>query len=274
MAKQRYGINDGYRGTVGTVIGYQWRGKWCLRSRPRFVRNPRTERQQHNRAHFRAVVRFAASIKQTLRFGLHAKALEAHMTECNLFAHLNKECFSLSGEGRLEVDYEALVVAQGPVAPVGFGEVEATAGAVNVAFEKNPLHVRAEGVDEVYLFALCPSLEASLLSAPVYRRSKHIAMALPDEWAGYEVHFYGFVADYAGRASVSEYLGCGTVGMAPDCVQTYAERSEANLCASSISLPTSNALQNAAVNESPAPTVSTTSTLGLALKDECPRAYT
>ena len=50
MAKQRYGINDGYRGTVGTVIGYLWRGKWCLRARPRYVNHPRTERQRAARA--------------------------------------------------------------------------------------------------------------------------------------------------------------------------------------------------------------------------------
>ena len=57
MAKQRYGINDAYQGTVGTVIGYEWRGKWCLRARPRMVRNPRTEAQQVNREVFKCVVR-------------------------------------------------------------------------------------------------------------------------------------------------------------------------------------------------------------------------
>jgi len=219
MAKQRYGINDGYRGTVGTVIGYQWRGKWCLRSHPRFVRNPRTERQQQNRALFREVVRYAAHLKQVLRIGLHAKALEAHMTECNYFFRLNNECFS-DGENGLEVNYERLVVSEGPVAPVGFGEVQTEEGVVTVSFEKNPLHMRAETEDEVYLLALCPSLDDSRLSAPVYRRTKSVSMLLPDEWAGREVHLYGFVADYAGRASRSEYLGCGIVGMAPDCVPT------------------------------------------------------
>ena len=76
MAKQRFGINDGYRGTVGTVIGYQWRGKWCLRARPRFVRNPRTERQQRNRDLFKASVQLAGSMKEALRFlrGFHPAA--------------------------------------------------------------------------------------------------------------------------------------------------------------------------------------------------------
>ena len=42
MAKQRNGINDAFRGSVGTVIGYEWRGQWCMRARPRYVHNPRT----------------------------------------------------------------------------------------------------------------------------------------------------------------------------------------------------------------------------------------
>ena len=211
MAKQRFGINDGFRGTVGTVIGYQWRGKWCLRARPRSVRNPRTERQQNNRVLFKEVVRYAANVKQVLRIGLHDRAMEAHMTECNYFFRLNSDCFT-NGEGGLEVDYTRLIVSEGPVAPVGFGGVQEEDGVVTIPFEKNPLHMRAESEDEVYLFALCPSLDARLLSAPVYRRSKSISMVLPDEWQGREVHLYGFVANYAGRASHSVYLGFGVLG--------------------------------------------------------------
>lgn len=208
MAKQRFGINDGYRGTVGTVIGYQWRGQWCLRARPRSVRNPRTAVQQMNRALFKEVVRYAATLKSTLRIGLHGKAVEAHMTECNLFAHINKGCFSLDGEGRLAVVHEDLVVSRGPLAPVGFGEPTVTDACVTVPFEKNPLHARAESDDEVFLFALCPALGASLLSSPAYRRTKSVSLLLPDEWQGHEVHLYGFVADHTGRASESTYLGC------------------------------------------------------------------
>ena len=210
MAKQRFGINDGYRGTVGTVIGYQWRGQWCLRARPRSVRNPRTAAQQMNRTLFKEVVRYAATLKGTLRIGLHGKAVEAHMTECNLFAHINKECFALDGDGRLAVDYEGLEVSRGPLAPVGFGEPTMTDDCITVPFEKNPLHARAESDDEVFLFALCPALGASLLSSPAYRRSKSVSLLLPDEWQGHEVHLYGFVADHTCRASESVYLGCLT----------------------------------------------------------------
>ena len=207
MAKQRFGINDGYRGTVGTVIGYQWRGQWCLRARPRFVHNPRTERQQQNRQLFKAVWSFATQLRMPLRTSLRQTALESHMTECNRFMHINKGCFALDGEGRLTVDYEYLAVSEGPVAPIGFLESVVEGKAITIPFEKNPLHLRANGDDEVYVLALCPDLEDNRLSAPVYRRQKSISIMLPDEWQGHEVHLYGFVTDYAGRASESIYIG-------------------------------------------------------------------
>ena len=119
MAKQRFGINDAYRGTVGTVIGYEWRGKWCLRSRPLRVRNPRTAKQQSNRLLFKQMVDLASHVKMALRKGLRGVSLGMHITECNLFVKRNKECFSLDAEGQLVVDWERLIVSEGElVAPV------------------------------------------------------------------------------------------------------------------------------------------------------------
>lgn len=216
MAKQRFGINDGYRGTVGTVVGYQWKGKWCLRARPRWMHNPRTAAQQANRALFKAAVQFGASLKTALRKGLHNRAEEAHMTECNYFYHLNNGCFALE-EGRLAVDFGRLAVSDGPVAPVGFAqpEVRADGGVLlTVPFEKNPLHLRANSDDEVRLLAVCQETGDMRLSLPVYRRSKSVSIALPEEWEGREVHLYGFVTDYDGRASASTYLGMLADGLA------------------------------------------------------------
>ena len=119
MAKQRFGINDAYRGTVGTVIGYEWRGKWCLRSRPLRVRNPRTAKQQSNRLLFKQMVDLASHMKMALRKGLRGVSLGMHITECNLFVKRNKECFSLDAEGQLMVGWERLIVSEGEVpAPV------------------------------------------------------------------------------------------------------------------------------------------------------------
>ncbi len=210
MAKQRFGINDGYRGTVGTVIGYMWRGRWCLRARPRQVHNPRTELQQAGRTVFGTASRLAAGMSQALRMGLGAASRKACMTARNLFISLNRQHITLDGNAAV-VDYPSLVLSAGPVAPVAFASPAFASGGsgvtVTVTFEKNPLHLRASGDDTVYLYAWCPGVGEGVLSAPAARRGQTVSVELPAEWTGYSVHLYGFVTDYAGRASASTYVG-------------------------------------------------------------------
>jgi hypothetical protein len=201
---------------VGTVIGYLWRGKWCLRARPRYVHNPRTERQRAARGLFTQATQLASCMKQALRLGLHGVSLALHRTPCNHFHSINRECFALV-DGRLEVDYENLVVAEGDVAPVSFGEpLISGAREVTVPFEKNPQGLRCCGDDTVYLYAWCPALGEGLLALPAFRRTGQATLPLPDRWACLEVHLYGFVTDTAGGASVSTYIGCGEVPSADE----------------------------------------------------------
>ena len=66
----------------------------------------------------------------------------------------------------------------------------------------------------------------------------------------------------------------GRMGMAPFLVQTKAEVSTALQCASATVLPRRMEAMNAAVNESPAPTVSATSTVGVGWKETVPGVKT
>ena len=66
----------------------------------------------------------------------------------------------------------------------------------------------------------------------------------------------------------------GNTGMAPFWVHTYADVHTANLCASSTGIPFSSPETNAAVNESPAPTVSATLTRGVSWNDTRPGVKT
>ena len=211
MAKQRFGINDAYRGTVGTVIGYEWRGKWCLRSRPLHVRNPRTARQQSNRMLFKQMVALAGSMKMALRKGLRGVSLGMHVTECNLFVKRNKDCFSLDSDGKMVVDWERLAVSEGAVAAPLFA-VPTPAhprgeGALDISFAPCAEGELASGDDEVYVYAYCPESEEGLLSAPVWRRTGSVQLTLPERWQGKEVHLYGFAVDYEGNASDTVYIG-------------------------------------------------------------------
>lgn len=121
MAKQQNGYLGGYSGRLGPVVGYLWRGKWCLRVKPGKVHNPRTDRQQSHRHLFKAMVQFASRQSQVLRIGMRQVSHDEGMTEQNLFVSLNSQSFSLV-DGALEVDYSRLLFSCGPVAPVAFGK--------------------------------------------------------------------------------------------------------------------------------------------------------
>ncbi len=205
MAKQDDGINGGYRGKVGPVVGYMWRGQWCTRTMPRFYHDAKTEAQLEQRELFKAEVAFAGRVKEVLHVGFRRPAVAAHKTECNYFLMVNRGCFAWGGDG-MAVDYASLRVSEGPVAPVAFGPIGFQDDTTLViSFEKNPEHRRCEADDHVYVAAFCEG-EAEL-SLPVYRRTRSITVALPAAWAGREVQLYGFVQDGASRTSDSIYLG-------------------------------------------------------------------
>ena len=196
MAKSNDLFSGGFSGRMGNVIGYMWR-----------------EMQLQQRELFRQTTRFASRAQRVLRLGLMMPSLDAHVTEYNYFMRINKRCFSLV-DGNLQVDCENLVLSEGPVAPVAFYAPrmldEVT---ISIDFEKNPLHRRVSSDDNVYLAAYCPDMGGFDLSAPVARRHNQLVMSLHREWAGKEVHLWGFVRDSKGRTSMSQYIGCGILSV-------------------------------------------------------------
>ena len=228
MAKLSEGYMGGFVGKLGTAVGYQWKGKWCLRGLPSRMRNPRTEAQQEHRMLFKQEVQLAGYMRRALNVGLAMESDLHQMTALNLFVKINQPAFAAGNAdepesaatpgnadlpactNRLEVDWENLIISAGPVAPVAFGAPTVTGGTtLELDFERNPLHLRAGNFDKVYLYIYSPELEQGYLTAPVYRSARHIAVVLPQLFAGHEVHLYGFVQDEQGRCSQTIYIGHG-----------------------------------------------------------------
>lgn len=131
------------------------------------------------------------------------------MTECNYFMKLNNKHFSLQ-EGQLAIDYEQLVFSEGPVAPVAFNSVEMVGETtLRIGFEKNPLHRTARSNDEVYVVLYFPEVGQFQLSKPAYRKDKQLDIELSETQIGQVMHLWGFVQDYAGRSSETQYIGNG-----------------------------------------------------------------
>ena len=222
MAKQSTGYLGGFSGRLGPAVGYMWNGKWCLRSHQPLVRNPQTEAQMAHRSLFKQEVQLAARMRWAVTTALTDAGREAGMTSYNLFVSLNQPAFSLDG-GQLAVDWRCLQLSMGDTAPV----VEATAvreagNVLSVSYAKGA----GAAFDHVYLYVYCPALKQGFLSAPVYRRDKHVRLALPDAFADCELHAYLMVCRKDGRWSPTLYVECPAPGAdEPDAQPVEADHS-------------------------------------------------
>ena len=114
MAKLDQGILGPFRGKVGTVVGYLWRGKPVVRAYRKEINYPNTERQQAERDWFVSMVRFAATARQALLLGLREKAARDVMTEGNAFVRMNKDCFGRDAACRVRSETPLRPAATSP----------------------------------------------------------------------------------------------------------------------------------------------------------------
>lgn len=205
MAKIKDGYMGAINGKLGPAIGYMWKGRACLRSRQTNPNNPRSKKQQQCRKVFGTTASLAANMKAAMDIGLRSIAAEQQTCAFNVFISLNRQCISVEDD-IVNIDYAALRVSDGKLAPVAFDEV-AREGGLQVGVNYSLTDLGGTYNDYVYLFAYAPALKQSRLSMPAARGGGHVSLTLPASLAGHEVHFYGFVWNHLRDASPSTYLG-------------------------------------------------------------------
>ncbi len=247
MAKLEQGILGPFRGKVGTVVGYMWRGKHVVRGYRKEINYPNTANQRAERDWFVSMVRFAATARQALLLGMREKAARWQMTEGNAFVKMNKSAFKRNQIEKIEsidsidsmdsmnsIDYQRIILSEGSAAPVRFSTANVDGNSVlSVDFEKNGGMSRARGGDRVYLYIYNTATREGFLSHPAERRSGRLAVQLPDGWTERNVKLWGFVVDKEGRASGSAYVeveisknSCGT-GISSQAGQPLAHHDDA-----------------------------------------------
>ena len=193
MAKQIHGPLGGFVGKLGPLIGYRWRGRWCVRTRPQHVHNPRTEAQQRHRSLFRAEVQLAARMRWPIAMALTDEARRRHMTAQNLFVRLNHGLWQPADNPEVPEapdypgcafapDYSRLQLSTGRLEAVcGVRAAVDADGVLRVRFDRCRPEQRAYAYDEVFLYAYSPSAGAGYLFNSVYRRTGRIDV-LPPDW--------------------------------------------------------------------------------------------
>ena len=207
MAKYFQGILGPFQGKVGTVVGYMWRDKWCMRARPRCYHDRQSEAQLAQRSRFKQMIQFASPATPLLKRGLRAMAAAEGLTEGNCFLRINHGCFpgepGNSGiSGYSGIDYRGLQFSRGTLPAVQGVEFErGEGGAVEVRWARG----LGRGSDMVHVYAYCPAAATGLAVAAAERGRRGVRFLLPESFAMEEVHLWVFAEGKDGAVSATTY---------------------------------------------------------------------
>jgi hypothetical protein len=216
MGQIKKGILGGFSGTVGTVIGGQWKGIAYMRSRPQNVKNPRTPAQVKHREKFKMAIEYLRPLAPLIRIGWKdsAKKQTAFSAAVSYFV---KNVIGPYWTWDLEADPNKFLISRGTLMPA-----EQTSTTIGYNPGVTDLYVNwgdnsSVGnalEDDIALIAVVNrNKRESLISYKDYRRDSGFGrFTVPKDWVGDTVYTYvGFVSADGKEVANSVYLGLRTI---------------------------------------------------------------
>lgn len=215
-------LGDQY-GKVGPVVGRKFREENVYSAYQKNVFNPNTEKQQLQRARFKALSQLAHNFACGAIFGFRTAAKGTNLSPRNLFQKTNWSMIEATSPDSMRIDYTGMLVATGALSNVNFEAANfETPGKVKVTFTEFGSPCQRTAEDRVFVFVYCPDVGQGILSGEVKPNDGNVTIDVPSMWNGQRVHVYGFVRNQgpaveafgipAGECSDSQYVGQGTIG--------------------------------------------------------------
>jgi len=117
MATLKNGANGGFRGKVGSVVGYQWKGIDVIRSLPKKSDKPRSEKQLANELRMKLAMSFLSPITDIIRAGFQRETEGLAMTPFNMALSYHKKNAIGGSYPDLYFDYNKAKISTGPLSP-------------------------------------------------------------------------------------------------------------------------------------------------------------
>ncbi len=152
MATLQNGINGGFSGKVGNVVGYQLNGKWIIRSLPKTSRKNKkgTSAQKACRTGFRKMQYFLSPIVNFIRIGFNMESKKRMMTAHNVAKSYNMLNAQLP-DGTIV--YEKVCVSYGNLLEVENPEIAVAEDGVVFIWTNNSGNDHERKLDQVMLLA-------------------------------------------------------------------------------------------------------------------------
>ncbi len=201
------GPNGGFRGKVGSVVGYLRYGNYVIRGLPKRKKRKckPTEKQAVNRAGFNAVQHFLSPLLPFIRVGYKLEARAKHMSAHNA-AKSNMMLSALNPAG--ELVYSKINLSVGDLTGVNEARIAVDEQGLQVSWENPQRDEGAGDNDQVMLALYCVELHsASFILSGARRSAGHESLTLKSFAAGYCYHVWiAFIADDRQRISTSTYI--------------------------------------------------------------------
>ena len=217
MAIYNAGYLSPIRKKLGNAVGRKWRTLDVLAVYQPFVSNPNTEAQQLVRGRFAKAASLSNIFKRACMLGFANICKGTKVPERSMFIKKNWDYITSLTPGSVSVEYTDLIIADGPLPEVLFGNASFTEPLqVAVPMSSTTGIEGADPTDKVYIFVYSPEANAGVISdGRNTRANDSIAVNVPAYWNGHRVHVWGFAVgngiDNKGIISVSRYLGAGTI---------------------------------------------------------------
>lgn len=159
MAILKNGPNGGFSGKVGSIVGYQWRGKDVIRGLPRLSSKKRTPEQLANQQKMTLTQRFLQRVIIFIRVGFKHEAERRVMSAFNVAMSYNKKN-AITGEyPDLLFDYRKALVSTGGVIPVAGGTARWAEGGLELQWDNNSTEKGAGNRDYLLVLLFFPEEE-------------------------------------------------------------------------------------------------------------------
>lgn len=202
------GIFGGFSGTIGPVVGANWRGLDVMRSRPKKSNRPATAAQLEVRARFAVISHFLAPLKNVLAayFGQPV----GHSSRFNqAFTYHRLE--ALSGTyPHYQIDYPKVIITKGELLGLDQPQLEALAGAaLSVRWQDNSGIAQAQPTDAVLVVVYNPARDVFVHHHPAATRADaSFVLNLPATWVGDVLYAWVSITNRSGqKCANSQYLG-------------------------------------------------------------------
>ncbi len=216
MAVISSGINGGFSGKAGNVVGYYRLGKWIIRGLPKpSAKNKRgSESQKASRSIFTKTQHFLTPVLDFIRVGFNMEGRSRQMTAHNAAKSYNMlNAFTADGE----IDFSKVLLSFGNLPGVVNPTVEKDDAGLHFTWVNNSADKGVEPRDQVMLLAYDNMLvdingkktpKAYYLLSGARRKDGKETLEIRPASKGNTLHTYiSFISDDRERISMSTYVG-------------------------------------------------------------------